>query len=267
MDKTNPADKVEHWPIDRLVPYAKNSRTHSDEQIAQIAASIKEWGFTTAVLVDEKGGIIAGHGRVLAARKLGIDTLPVMVATGWTEPQKRAYVIADNKLALNAGWDNELLKLELKDLDLKGFNLTLTGFSLDEMAELFDESNLISEAQDSDNPYTAKINTPIYEPKGEKPELNDLYDTKKTTELITAISNSPLQEQEKQFLIAAASRHIVFDYSKIANFYAHSSKECQALMEDSALVIVDFDKAIENGLVRMTNDINNIFNVGDNEDE
>jgi hypothetical protein len=128
MDKTNPADKVEHWPIDRLVPYAKNSRTHSEEQIAQIAASIKEWGFTTAVLVDEKGGIIAGHGRVLAARKLGIDTLPVMVATGWTEPQKRAYVIADNQLALNAGWNMEMLKTEIDGLKLEDFDIDLLGF-------------------------------------------------------------------------------------------------------------------------------------------
>jgi site-specific DNA-methyltransferase (adenine-specific) len=128
MSKTNPADKVEHWPIDRLVPYAKNSRTHSEEQIAQIAASIKEWGFTTAVLVDEKGGIIAGHGRVLAARKLGIDTLPVMVATGWTEPQKRAYVIADNQLALNAGWNMEMLKTEIDGLKLEDFDIDLLGF-------------------------------------------------------------------------------------------------------------------------------------------
>jgi DNA modification methylase len=128
MDKTNPADKVEHWPIDRLVPYAKNSRTHSEEQIAQIAASIKEWGFTTAVLVDEQGGIIAGHGRVLAARKLGIDTLPVMVATGWTEPQKRAYVIADNQLALNAGWNMEMLKTEIDGLKLEDFDIDLLGF-------------------------------------------------------------------------------------------------------------------------------------------
>jgi ParB-like chromosome segregation protein Spo0J len=113
MKKQNPADKVEQWPIDRLVPYAKNSRTHSDAQVAQIAASIKEWGFTTAVLVDEDGGIIAGHGRLMAARKLGMTEVPVMVAAGWSDAQKRAYVIADNKLALNAGWDNELLALEL----------------------------------------------------------------------------------------------------------------------------------------------------------
>jgi len=99
--------------IETLIPYARNSRTHSDEQVAQIAASIKEWGFTTPVLVDEDGGIIAGHGRTLAARKLGMTEVPVLVARGWTDAQKRAYVIADNKLALNAGWDNELLRLFL----------------------------------------------------------------------------------------------------------------------------------------------------------
>jgi site-specific DNA-methyltransferase (adenine-specific) len=134
--KVNPADKVEQWPIEKLVPYAKNSRTHSDDQIAQLAASIKEWGFTSAILVDEDGGIIAGHGRVMAARKLGLASLPVMVAAGWSESQKRAYVIADNKLALNAGWDNELLALELAELDGLGFDVELTGFSDEEIKAL-----------------------------------------------------------------------------------------------------------------------------------
>ena len=132
----NPADKVEQWPIDKLVPYAKNSRTHSEEQIAQLAASIKEWGFTSAVLVDEEGGIIAGHGRVMAARKLGMESLPDMVAAGWTDAQKRAYVIADNKLALNAGWDNDLLALELGELGDLGFDVELTGFTADEIQAL-----------------------------------------------------------------------------------------------------------------------------------
>jgi DNA modification methylase len=134
--KVNPADKVEQWPIEKLVPYAKNSRTHSEDQIAQLAASIKEWGFTSAILVDEDGGIIAGHGRVMAARKLGLASLPVMVAKGWSESQKRAYVIADNKLALNAGWDNELLALELAELDGLGFDVELTGFSDEEIKAL-----------------------------------------------------------------------------------------------------------------------------------
>lgn len=134
--KLNPADKVEQWPIEKLVPYAKNSRTHSEEQVAQIAASIKEWGFTTAVLVDESGSIIAGHGRVMAARKLGLTSLPVMVAKDWTDAQKRAYVIADNKLALNAGWDNDLLALELGELGDLGFDLELTGFTDEEIKAL-----------------------------------------------------------------------------------------------------------------------------------
>ena len=124
----NPADMVEHWDIERLIPYARNSRTHSEAQIAQIAASMKEWGVTSAVLVDEDGGIIAGHGRVLAARKLGKTEMAVMIARGWTDAQKKAYVIADNQLALNAGWDKELLKLELDELHTDGFKMDLLGF-------------------------------------------------------------------------------------------------------------------------------------------
>jgi DNA modification methylase len=135
----NPADKVEQWDINRLVPYARNSRTHSDEQVAQIAASIKEWGFTTAVLVDEQGGIIAGHGRTLAAQRLQMKEVPVMVAAGWSDAKKRAYIIADNKLALNAGWDNEMLALELGELKDLDFDLDLTGFTADEIAALMPE--------------------------------------------------------------------------------------------------------------------------------
>jgi ParB-like chromosome segregation protein Spo0J len=124
-----PADKVERWPLDRLIPYARNARTHDDAQVAQIAASIKEWGWTTPVLVDENGTIIAGHGRVLAARQLGLQEAPVMVARGWSEAQCRAYVLADNKLAENAGWDNQILMLEVADLNTLGFDLSLVGFS------------------------------------------------------------------------------------------------------------------------------------------
>jgi len=127
-----PADKVERWPLDRLVPYARNARTHSDAQVAQIAGSIREWGWTTPVLVDETGMLIAGHGRVLAARKLGLNDIPVMVARGWTEAQKRAYALADNKLALNAGWDLELLKVELTDVKTMGADLGLVGFEDEE---------------------------------------------------------------------------------------------------------------------------------------
>lgn len=134
-----PAAKVELMPLDRLVPYARNSRTHSDEQVAQIAASINEWGWTIPVLVDEAGTLIAGHGRIMAARKLGLKEVPAMTAMGWTEAQKKAYVIADNKLALNAGWDLDALKVELADLGELGFDVGLTGFGDDELADLLAE--------------------------------------------------------------------------------------------------------------------------------
>jgi DNA modification methylase len=132
-------DQIERRPIDSLVPYARNSRTHSDEQIQQIADSMLEWGWTNPVLVDEVGGIIAGHGRVMAATKLGLREVPVIVAAGWSEAQRRAYVIADNKLALNAGWDDAALALELGELQGLGFNLDLTGFDSDELLDLLED--------------------------------------------------------------------------------------------------------------------------------
>ena len=126
-------------PVGKLVPYARNSRTHSPDQVAKIAASIKEFGFLNPIIVDGENGIIAGHGRVMAAQKLGLDTLPTIEASHLTEAQRKAYVIADNRLALDAGWDDDLLKIELQDLDAEGFDLTLTGFDLDELGNLFDD--------------------------------------------------------------------------------------------------------------------------------
>ena len=128
--------EIEYLGIESLIPYARNSRTHSDEQVAQIAASIREFGFTNPVLVDGEGGIIAGHGRVMAARRLGLGEVPCIRLGHLTDAQKKAYVIADNKLALNAGWDNELLALELQELEDMGYDLELTGFSLDEIEAL-----------------------------------------------------------------------------------------------------------------------------------
>ena len=123
-------------PLEKLIPYARNSRTHSDAQVAQIAASIREFGFTNPVLIDEQDGIIAGHGRVLAARKLDMDAVPCIRLSHLTETQKRAYVIADNRLALNAGWDAEMLALELGDLSSAGFGLELLGFDAAELEAL-----------------------------------------------------------------------------------------------------------------------------------
>jgi ParB-like chromosome segregation protein Spo0J len=143
-----PADKVERRKVADLIPYIRNSRVHSEAQVAQIAASIREWGWTMPILVDEVGNVIAGHGRIMAAQKLGIDDVPCMTATGWSEAKRRAYVVADNRLALNAEWDNEMLKLEFTDLDAVGFDLTLTGFDLGEFTALFDEPEFAPGTED-----------------------------------------------------------------------------------------------------------------------
>ena len=128
--------KVTQKKVTELIPYVNNSRTHSDEQVAQIAASIKEFGWTNPILVDGNNGIIAGHGRLLAARKLGHKEVPTIELSELTETQKKAYIIADNRLALNAGWDNEMLTIELNDLLADGFALELLGFDPNEIDSL-----------------------------------------------------------------------------------------------------------------------------------
>ena len=135
------AQAIEHWPLDRLVPYDRNARTHSAEQVAQIAASIQEFGFTNPILVDGKDGIIAGHGRLQAARELAMATVPVVVLDHLTPAQRRAYVLADNKLALNAGWDDAVLVGELQALQADEFDLSLLGWSGDELAELLPDDD------------------------------------------------------------------------------------------------------------------------------
>lgn len=127
------------WPLDRLVPYERNARTHSPGQVAQIVASIQEFGFTNPLLVDGADGILAGHGRLAAAKDMGLAEVPVIVLNHLSAEQRRAYILADNKLALNAGWDEELLRLELGDLQLAEFDLSLIGFSDEELADLLPE--------------------------------------------------------------------------------------------------------------------------------
>ena len=257
-----PADKVERRQVASLIPYARNSRTHSDAQVAQIAASIKEWGWTTPILIDPDGGIIAGHGRVMAAQKLGLAEVPCMVAEGWSEAQKRAYVIADNKLALNAGWDMDALKIEMQEIDGLKFDLTLTGFDVGEMAELFAPNQNDSDGAENDplsENYSRKIEAPIYEIKGEKPKVSELLDRSRTQELQKEIETASLPDEVQHFLMLAAERHTIFNFRNIAEYYAHSDPCTQKLMERSALVIIDFDKAIEEGFVALTNQVKDIY--------
>lgn len=231
-----------------LVPYARNSRTHSPEQVAKIAASIKEFGFLNPVIVDGSNGIVAGHGRVMAAQKLGLETLPVIEAGHLSEHQRRAYIIADNRLALDAGWDNDLLKIELQDLSGAGFDLSLTGFNVDEITDLFDPS---PEADGLSDNYSRKIEAPIYEITGERPKISEMIDRTKTEALQKTIMETSLPDDVRSFLLYAAERHTVFNFKNIAEYYAHADATTQELMEQSALIIIDFDRAIEDGFIKL----------------
>jgi DNA modification methylase len=145
------AKQIELWVLDKLIPFARNPRTHSDAQVAQIAASIAEFGFNNPILVDTKAGIIAGHGRLLAARKLGLKEVPVIVLDHLSEAQKRAYIIADNQLALNAGWNDELLGIELAALQQEDFDLALLGFEDEELTRLLASQDAAEGLTDEDS--------------------------------------------------------------------------------------------------------------------
>jgi DNA modification methylase len=144
--------QLEHWPLERLVPSPRNARIHTDKQVAEIAGSIRSFGFTNPILIGEDGDVIAGHGRLAAARQLGLSEVPVIRVTGLTELQRRQLVLADNRIALNAGWDVEMLGLELKDLSTLGADLTLLGFTGKELSELLRPADSLGLTDEDDIP-------------------------------------------------------------------------------------------------------------------
>jgi hypothetical protein len=242
-------------PTSDLIPYARNSRTHSEAQVTKIASSIKEFGFINPVVTDGKNGIVAGHGRVLAANKLGLKEVPCVEASHLTEAQKRAYVIADNRMALDAGWDFEMLKVELKDLEDMKFDLTITGFDLGEMSDLFAGIDPEEPKEELSENYSRKIEAPIYEITGKCPSIPEMIDRAKTKTLQAEIERANLPDDVRTFLHSAAERHTIFNFRNIAEFYAHADAKTQDLMERSALVIIDFDKAIEQGFVVLSEEM------------
>lgn len=257
--------------LEDLKPYAKNSRTHNSEQIRQIMDSIREFGFTNPLLVNENMEIIAGHGRLEAVKQLNrtsekpIEKLPCMVIEGLSEAQHKALVIADNRIALNAGWDYDTLQSELEDLDSMGFDMDLLGFDTKELDNILAglggleidsdleeiEASASSGGGELDSTYTHKIVTPIYEIKGDKPSLSECVDSSKVESLIQKIEASKVSEAEKDFLRKTAYRFMDYHFANIAELYAHSGREMQELMEELALVIIDYDKAIELGYVKL----------------
>lgn len=155
--KAWPADRVERWPIARVTPYAKNTRTHTPKQISAIAKSIRKFGFATAVLVDETGNMIAGHARVAAAQQIGLTEVPVMVATGWSEAEKRAYSIADNKLHDESSFDTDALIHELGELATLGEDLSHTGFDADSLADMLSPMPAFEDDEPGDEPPVPSI--------------------------------------------------------------------------------------------------------------
>ena len=158
------ADKIEQWPTAKLLPYARNARTHSEEQVAQIAASIAEFGFTNPILAGSDGIIVAGHGRLAAAQKLGLEIVPVVVLDHLTSTQRRALVIADNRIAENAGWDEAMLRIELEALMGEGFDLDITGFDADALAELIAGDEPDNEGQSDEDAVPEVNEAPISRP-------------------------------------------------------------------------------------------------------
>lgn len=236
-----------------IQPYEHNPR-RNDDAVEAVAASIKEFGFKVPLVVGVDGVIVAGHTRYKAAQKLGLEKVPCIIADDLSDDQIRAFRLADNKVAELAQWDFPMLGEELaalSDLDMSVF-----GFDIDS----------IQEALNTDDTYTRKIVLPEYEATQEAPPaIAELFDTEKTDKLLAEIEAAEIKEDDKDFLRLAATRHTVFNYSKIAEYYSHASPAVQALMEDSALVIVDYDKAIMDGYVRLHDDLMAI--IGENENE
>lgn len=232
-------DNIVYKNIKDLKPYKKNAKKHPKEQIEQIANSIKEFGFTQPVLIDKNNCVVAGHGRILGAKKVGLKEVPTLCLDDLTEEQIKAYRLADNKLN-ESEWDFNLLDEELKELS-ETFDMGLFGF--------------IMGVESEESKYTMKTNIPQYEIKGEEPELSELVDTSKVKELQLRIKHSNAPDEVKQFLKLASYRHLQFNYSKIAEYYAHAEKEVQELMEDSVLVIIDFDDAIAKGYVELSEQV------------
>ena len=227
----------------QLIPYENNPRQNKDA-VPAVMKSIQEFGFKVPIVIDKNNVIVAGHTRVMAAQKLGMDSVPCIIADDLTDEQIRAFRLADNKTAELAEWDLDLLGKELAGIT--GIDMTQFGFEV--------ESEEIGDKLETE-PYSMKVNIPQYEITGDCPALDELLDTKKGDELIAEIMQSNVSDGEKDFLIQAARRHNVFNYRNIAEYYAHATPEMQRLMEKSALVVIDIGDAITFGYAQLHSDV------------
>lgn len=231
--------EIEYIPISEIKAYPNNAKIHTAEQIEQIKKSIQEFGFNDPIGIWH-GECVEGHGRIIAATELGIETVPVIRLDDLTDEQRKAYTLAHNKLTMNTGFDADLLNLELNDIT--DIDMSQFGFGEDVL-------------EDKENPYTGEVKIPQYKVNGELVVVDELCNDEKVNELLAEIANSDVPDNIKNFLAKAAQRHRVFDYRKIAEYYARADKNVQILMEKSALVIIDYNDAIANGYVRLSEKI------------
>lgn len=235
--------------VEVLIPYENNPR-RNDQAVEMVTRSIKEYGFRVPIVIDKDNVIVTGHTRLKAALNLGMRDIPCVVADDLTSDKIRAFRLADNKTAEVAEWDFEKLQEELSELSEK-FAQDF-GFNLEDLPEELDD--------EISNPYTQKLDIPQYAIKGEMPSFIEMVDAGKAEELLEEIESADITDQERTFLKLAASRHNVFNYGKIAEYYAHAGETMQDLMEKSALVIIDFDDAIRRGYVKLSSNIEQLYN-------
>ena len=249
--------KIIKMKVEDLIPYINNPR-NNENAVDKVASSIAEFGFKNPIIIDKNNVVINGHTRLLASKKLGLEEVPVIKADDLTEAQVKAFRITDNKTSEYAEWNEDLLKLELEQLEEMNFNLDDLNIDYSDFGLEIDLED-IEEELESDNVYTKEINIPHYEITGECPLLTDLVKEEKTNSLIERINNSNIPQDIKDFLIKASYRHLAFNYQNIAEYYAHADKDIQELMEESALVIIDYNNAIRNGYVQIKNSINEMI--------
>jgi len=250
--------KTELVKIDTLVFDPANARKHDEKNLGAIRSSLQRFGQQKPIVVDASGVVRAGNGTLAAAKSLGWKEITI-VRSPLSGSEATAYAIADNRSSELAEWDDDVLSQTLAALQIEDEELAIaTGFDAKDIESISSDS--------TDSQYTTKIRIPIYEITGKKPSLSELVNLQVHERLLKKIDASACDEQIKNFLRLAATRHLVFNYAKIAEYFAHASEDVQSLMEESALVIIDIDKAIENGFVQMNSEIESMLKEEEDED-
>lgn len=247
MDKL----KIVYKKIEELVPYANNPRLN-DGAVEAVANSIKEFGWRVPVILGADNVVAAGHTRIKAAQQLGIKDVPCVMADDLSPEQQKALRLADNKVGELASWDMAKLDEELAQIDMDMEQFGFTQLTEDDVNEV-------------DDTYANDIPIPQYEITGANPELADLCDESKALELMERIEQADVPDDIKEFLRKAATRHYAFNYRNVAEYYAHAPKEVQELMEESALVVIDYDNAMRNGYVRLSAQLESL--IGEEQEE